>query len=130
PQGHRQAIGVRARPERGGPPPRGARRRPERARLRPARAGAGHAVARSAEPGAGVWTPVPGAGVRLCYTSIYEQLLIYSGVVMIQGQPDHCDVFHLDPAKVAVLKRRLMAPGSVAALAETFKLLGDTTRVR
>jgi ArsR family transcriptional regulator, lead/cadmium/zinc/bismuth-responsive transcriptional repressor len=44
--------------------------------------------------------------------------------------PDHCDVFHLDPAKVAALKRRLLSPVSVGALAETFKVLGDSTRVR
>ena len=43
---------------------------------------------------------------------------------------DACDVFHLHPGKVAALKRGLMADGSVAALAETFKLLGDATRVR
>jgi ArsR family transcriptional regulator len=41
-----------------------------------------------------------------------------------------CDVFHLHPGKVSALKRGLMADGSVAALAETFKVLGDTTRVR
>jgi DNA-binding transcriptional ArsR family regulator len=44
--------------------------------------------------------------------------------------PDHCDVFHLDPAKVAALKKKLLSEASVGALAETFKLLGDTTRVR
>jgi ArsR family transcriptional regulator len=44
--------------------------------------------------------------------------------------PDRCDVFHLDPAKVAALRRRLLSDGSAAALAETFKLLGDPTRVR
>jgi ArsR family transcriptional regulator, lead/cadmium/zinc/bismuth-responsive transcriptional repressor len=43
---------------------------------------------------------------------------------------DRCDVFHLDPARVAALKRRLLNDGSAAALAETFKLLGDPTRVR
>ena len=43
---------------------------------------------------------------------------------------DHCDVFHLDPAKAATLKRRLLSPALVTALAETFKVLGDTTRVR
>jgi ArsR family transcriptional regulator len=43
---------------------------------------------------------------------------------------DTCDVFHLDPAKVAVLKTRLLSDGSVGALAETFRLLGDVTRVR
>jgi ArsR family transcriptional regulator len=41
-----------------------------------------------------------------------------------------CDVFHLHPGKVSALKRGLMADGPVAALAETFKVLGDTTRVR
>jgi ArsR family transcriptional regulator len=41
-----------------------------------------------------------------------------------------CDVFHLHPGKVSVLKRRLMGESSVTALAETFKLLGDVTRVR
>ena len=43
---------------------------------------------------------------------------------------DSCDVFHLDPAKVATLKNTLLGDGSVVALAETFKVLGDTTRVR
>ena len=43
---------------------------------------------------------------------------------------DSCDVFHLDPAKVSALKRTLLGEGSVVALAETFKVLGDTTRVR
>ena len=43
---------------------------------------------------------------------------------------DRCDVFHLHPVKVAALKRGLLADDSVLALADTFKLLGDTTRVR
>ena len=43
---------------------------------------------------------------------------------------DSCDVFHLDPAKVATLKRALLGEDSVVPLAETFKVLGDTTRVR
>ena len=43
---------------------------------------------------------------------------------------DTCDVFHLDPAKVAALKQALLGDASVTALAETFRLLGDTTRVR
>src|SRR6266704_3211772 len=41
-----------------------------------------------------------------------------------------CDVFHLDPVKVAGLKKALIALRSVEALAETFRVLGDTTRVR
>ena len=43
---------------------------------------------------------------------------------------DTCDVFHLDPAKVSALKARLLADASVGALAETFRVLGDVTRVR
>ena len=43
---------------------------------------------------------------------------------------DTCEVFHLAPAKVAALKTRLLPEASVGALAETFKLLGDATRVR
>ena len=43
---------------------------------------------------------------------------------------DSCDVFHLDPAKVQQLKRALMTGDSSVALADTFKLLGDVTRVR
>jgi ArsR family transcriptional regulator len=46
------------------------------------------------------------------------------------GAGDQCDVFHLDPAKVMALKKKLLSEASVGALAETFKLLGDTTRVR
>jgi DNA-binding transcriptional ArsR family regulator len=46
------------------------------------------------------------------------------------AQADACDVFHLDPVKVARLKKALIALRSVEALAETFKVLGDTTRVR
>ncbi len=49
---------------------------------------------------------------------------------MSARQTDRCDVFHLDPAKVTALKRQLLSEASVGALAETFKLLGDTTRVR
>lgn len=41
-----------------------------------------------------------------------------------------CDVFFVDRAKVEALRPRLIAAGSVAALAETFKVLGDPTRVR
>ena len=43
---------------------------------------------------------------------------------------DRCDVRHVPPAKVAGLRRALLGDGSVRALAETFKLLGDSTRVR
>ena len=43
---------------------------------------------------------------------------------------DACDVFHLDPVKVAGLKTTLLGERAVTALAETFKVLGDLTRVR
>lgn len=43
---------------------------------------------------------------------------------------DACDVFHLDPVRVAALKTVLLRDESVVALAETYKVLGDTTRVR
>ena len=43
---------------------------------------------------------------------------------------DSCDVFHLEAAKVSALKRMLLGDSSVIALAETFKVLGDATRVR
>lgn len=46
------------------------------------------------------------------------------------GVKGTCDVFHLDPVKVAGLKAVLLADHSVTALSETFKVLGDTTRVR
>jgi DNA-binding transcriptional ArsR family regulator len=39
-------------------------------------------------------------------------------------------VFHIDPARVARLRQVLIASSSVEALAETFKALGDPTRVR
>lgn len=43
---------------------------------------------------------------------------------------DACDVFHLDPARVARLRQALIGESSVHALAETFRVLGDPTRVR
>lgn len=41
-----------------------------------------------------------------------------------------CDVLHVDPARLARLRAALIGPESVEALAETFKALGDPTRVR
>lgn len=41
-----------------------------------------------------------------------------------------CEGLHLDPRVVAELRSSLMRGPAVAALAETFKLLGDPTRVR
>jgi DNA-binding transcriptional ArsR family regulator len=46
------------------------------------------------------------------------------------AEPDGCDVFFADPRKVARVRSRLMAAPEVASLAETFRMLGDPTRVR
>lgn len=43
---------------------------------------------------------------------------------------DRCGELHSDPARVARLRRALIAEGPVADLADTFKALGDPTRVR
>jgi DNA-binding transcriptional ArsR family regulator len=40
------------------------------------------------------------------------------------------EAFYLAPSKVEALRRRLLPDPSVTALAETFKVLGDGTRVR
>ena len=44
--------------------------------------------------------------------------------------PDLCDVVHLHPARVAALRAALIAEDEVTDLAETFRALGDPTRVR
>lgn len=41
-----------------------------------------------------------------------------------------CDVFHIDPVRVARLRAALIGQASVDALTETFRALGDPTRVR
>ena len=43
---------------------------------------------------------------------------------------DACDVFHADPARVADVRAAMPEPSTVERLAETFKALGDPTRVR
>lgn len=49
---------------------------------------------------------------------------------LVAPAADACDVFHIDPAKVARLREALIGSASVDALAETFRALGDPTRVR
>ena len=44
--------------------------------------------------------------------------------------PDLCDVVHLHPARVTELRDALIGEEEVADLAETFRTLGDPTRVR
>lgn len=41
-----------------------------------------------------------------------------------------CEVEAVDPARVAATRASLITPGEAAALAESFKLLGDPTRAR
>ena len=43
---------------------------------------------------------------------------------------DTCDVIHIHPAQVAELRGRLVGPEDANELAETFRTLGDPTRVR
>jgi DNA-binding transcriptional ArsR family regulator len=43
---------------------------------------------------------------------------------------DLCDVVHLHPARVAELRAALMGEDELTDLAETFRTLGDPTRVR
>ncbi len=43
---------------------------------------------------------------------------------------DACDVLHLDPGRVARLRAALIGADLVEGLAETFRALGDPTRVR
>lgn len=44
--------------------------------------------------------------------------------------PDLCDITHLHPERVSAVRASLMPVDSAAEVAETFKLLGDVTRVR
>jgi DNA-binding transcriptional ArsR family regulator len=46
------------------------------------------------------------------------------------GGRDVCDVFHIHPARLAELRQGLVGPDDVTDLAETFRVLGDPTRVR
>ena len=53
-----------------------------------------------------------------------------SGDVSTAG-PDVCDTLHgADAAALAAVQHRLLATGTVTAVADVFKLLGDPTRVR
>jgi DNA-binding transcriptional ArsR family regulator len=49
---------------------------------------------------------------------------------MFRDPQQACGAFHLEPAKLAALEKTLLGETSVVALAETFKVLGDPTRVR
>ncbi len=47
-------------------------------------------------------------------------------------EPSHdaCDLVHLDPVRVARVREKQMRPDHAQTLAETFRLLGDPTRVK
>lgn len=53
-------------------------------------------------------------------------------VLAAVGTPpaEACEAPHLDPRGTAARRLRLMPPRAVAALADTFRVLGDPTRVR
>lgn len=46
------------------------------------------------------------------------------------GAPELCDIVHLHPARVAELRQALIEQADVTDLADTFRALGDPTRVR
>ena len=50
--------------------------------------------------------------------------------VHVPAEVEACEVFHADAAKVANVRSALMMGEAVTRLSETFKLLGDPTRVR
>jgi ArsR family transcriptional regulator len=43
---------------------------------------------------------------------------------------DVCDLVHIDPARVGRLRESLVDAGAVQGLADTFRAMGDPTRVR
>src|SRR4030095_7783569 len=45
-------------------------------------------------------------------------------------QDEVCDLVHIDPARVATLRATLVTSDDVEGLADTFRALGDPTRVR
>ena len=49
---------------------------------------------------------------------------------VIAPEAEQCDVLHGDPSHVAALRTSLLDTQTVTALADTFKMLGDGTRVR
>jgi ArsR family transcriptional regulator, lead/cadmium/zinc/bismuth-responsive transcriptional repressor len=73
----------------------------------------------------------------LGFIFIIEQLFIYASVMKTQGlaptvavDGEVCDVLHSDEDRVAQIRSTLIPGRDLAALAETFKILGDQTRVR
>lgn len=49
---------------------------------------------------------------------------------MAKKRSDICELFCYNKAKVNILKKRLPSPNRLTKLAEIFKVLGDTTKVK
>jgi ArsR family transcriptional regulator, lead/cadmium/zinc/bismuth-responsive transcriptional repressor len=49
---------------------------------------------------------------------------------VVRTDREACEAPHLDPGGTAARRQRLMSARAVSALAETFRVLGDPTRVR
>jgi ArsR family transcriptional regulator len=47
-----------------------------------------------------------------------------------EAAPDTCDVIHIHPAQLTALRGKLVEQDDAGELAETFRTLGDRTRVR
>jgi len=50
--------------------------------------------------------------------------------VILSDAAEHCEVFLVDPERVARVREVLVGAREVALLAETFRALGDATRVK
>lgn len=48
----------------------------------------------------------------------------------VQSVGDACEIQFVDETKVKSVRRRMKSTAAVAALAETFKILGDPTRIK
>jgi ArsR family transcriptional regulator, lead/cadmium/zinc/bismuth-responsive transcriptional repressor len=72
----------------------------------------------------------PEADIHCIYEQMFKCAWFPPMPVTSKIPDDSCDVFHLEAEKVSALKRTLLSDSAVTDLAETFKALGDTTRVR
>jgi DNA-binding transcriptional ArsR family regulator len=63
-------------------------------------------------------------------TCSYIHMSDYPVLVTVGTAAETCEAPHLDPRGTAVRKLSLMNSTAVVALAETFRVLGDPTRVR
>jgi DNA-binding transcriptional ArsR family regulator len=61
---------------------------------------------------------------------VYPERMSNRSYVQMKPDAESCDVFHIHPARVAELRKALIHPDHVGELADTFRTLGDPTRVR